>query len=175
MAFSWPRSTYNARASFNRWFRVNYSAAGWPAAYTAGGIPVNFEYPDVPLTFPSFSVTHLGEIDGQRFQGDRMNGGTGSYRYAITEVSCWASGDASGAWSRDLWQMHDMAAYLFQSARSIPLLNVYATTATANLTAIGVLRLGPDSVYEDVEAPMEPSRNVHRLRMLAHWFYRAQV
>jgi hypothetical protein len=174
MAFTFPRGTYNARASFNRWLRVNITANGWPAAHPAG-FGITFEHPDVPLPFPSFSVHHLGEFDGQRFQGDRVRSGlTGSYRYALTEVSCWASGDASAAWSRDLWQMSDMVTYLCQSARSIPLLNVYGSTA--NPTSIGIMRLGPGTdVIAQVEAPMEPSPNVHRARHLIRWWYQQNV
>jgi len=156
------------QGSFNRWLRTNITANGWPSW---GQFGVNFDYPDVPLEFPSIAVTHLGEFDGQRFQGDRVRGGaTGSYRYGLAEVSCWASGQANDPWVRNLRQMGDMVNYLFHSARSIPLLNIYGSTG--NPTSIGILRLGPgEDVISQVEAPRELSPNVHRARHLIRYYY----
>jgi hypothetical protein len=65
-----------------------------------------------------------------------------------------------------------MVGYLLTSARSIPLLNVYGTTGSP--TAIGIMRLGIPP-YDDAVAPLDPSPNIHRQRMVVRWYYIAAV
>lgn len=170
MPFTWENSLYNARASFNRWFQTNLTASGWPAAY-AGGFGVNFEYPDVPLTFPSVSVTHLGgEAENV---GNHMGGPTpltGYRQHQLTDVNVWASGQANAPWVRDLWQIRDMVARLVLGSTGFGLLNVYGSTA--NPTAVGICRFGPGNRLEDAATPLEPSPNIHRHRLVVYWYYK---
>lgn len=171
MAFSWDRGLYNVRGSFNRWFLLNVTANGWPTAYHPGGFNVNFDFPDVPLRFPSISVTHMGGAAEHIAQGDHLGGPThlsGQRQHQISDISLWASGQANDPWVRDLWQCRDLVAYLLTSARVFDLLNIYATTAVGSLTAIGIGRI--DS-WEDAGAPLEPTPNIHRQRIIARWSY----
>ena len=168
MTFSWGRGLYNARGSFNRWLQQNISANNWPASITAG-FNVNFEYPDVPLSFPSVAVTHLGG-EAVRSEGHVVGGYlTGLYQHQLTDVSIWASGSPGQPWIRQLLEIRDMMGFLLVSAKSIPLLNLY--TSTAAPSSIGIIRFGPGPPLEDVAAPLEPSPNIHRQRMLVRWFY----
>ncbi len=171
MAFNWATSEYNARGSWNRWFRLNISANNWPAAYT-GGVQVNFEYPDIPLTFPSISVTHLGgQSIFQRHVGG-LTPVTGYRQHEITDISVWASGQANAPWVRDLWQLRDVVTRLIQSSTGLDLLNIYSSTASPS--SVGLIRWEQDRV-EDAAAPLEASPNIHRVRLLARWFYLSKV
>ena len=175
MPFTWEASQYNARGSFNRWFFVNLSASGWPAAYPSG-FSVNFEYPDVPLSFPSVSVTHLGGEVEVIAQGNHVGGPTpltGYRQHQLTDVNIWASGQPNNPWVRDLWQLRDMVANLVQRATGFSLLNVYGSTA--NPTSVGLCRFGPGNSLEDVATPLEPSPNIHRQRMLVRWYYISKI
>lgn len=175
MAFSWDRGQFNTRGSFNRWFRVNVTANGWPTAYHPAGFDVNFEYPDVPLRFPSISVTHMGGAAEMVAQGHHLGGPTplsGQRQHELTDISIWASGQANSPWVRDLMQSRDLVAHLFTNTLSFDLLNVYATTAVADLTAIGIARI--DS-WGDAPAPLEASPNIHRQRMLVRWSYMSHL
>ncbi len=171
MAFAWPRGLYNARASFNRWFLVNVTANGWPTGYHPAGFNINFDYPDVPLQFPSISVTHMGGAAEVVAQGHHIGGPvhvTGQRQHQLSDISIWASGQPNAPWVRDLWQGRDLVGYLLTSGLAFDLLNVYATTAIADLTGIGIARING---WEDVAAPLEPSPNIHRQRMLVRWSY----
>lgn len=158
----------------NRWLKTNITANGWPAAYTAG-FDINFEYPDIPLRFPSISITHLGgesEIAGMGNIVRGAAGTTGYIQHQLTEISVWASGQADAPWVRDLWQLRDMVVRLIQRATSLALLNVYGSTA--NPTTVGIIRFGPGIRVEDAAAPLEPSPNIHRLRLLTRWYYQSE-
>lgn len=175
-SFSWDRSRFNAEGSFNRWLRLNVTANGWPAAATFGGFTafsVAFDYPDVPLEFPSIAVSHLGGVTqpfGQLHVGG-PTGVTGYRQHMLTDVSIWASGQGNNPWQSQLRQMGDMVRRLVGRATAFPLLNIYG--ATANPTGIGICRFGPNDRIRDADAPMELSPNVHRSRLLVSWYYLA--
>lgn len=171
MAFSWDRGLYNARGSFNRWFQTQLTANGWPTAYHPGGFGINFDYPDVPLSFPSIAVTHMGGAAEMIAQGNHVGGPThltGYRQHQLSDVSIWASGNANSPAVRDMWQGRDLAAHLFTRSLYFDLLNIYATTAAGDLTAIGIARINS---WEDSPTLPELSPNIHRQRMIVRWSF----
>ncbi len=175
MAFSWPRGQYNARGSFNRFFRVNVTANGWPTAFHPGGFDINFDYPDIPLQFPSISVTHMGGAAEMVAQGHHLGGPiplSGQRQHELTDISIWASGQANSSRVRDMMQARDLVAYLLTSALTFDLLNVYATTAVGDLTAIGIAKI--DS-WNDAAARLEQATNIRRQRMIVRWSYMSHL
>ena len=91
-------------------------------------------------------------------------------QHQLTDINVWASGQANAPWVRDLWQIRDMAARLILGSPGFDLNNVYGSTASA--TAVGYCRFGPGNRLEDAATPLEPSPNIHRHRLIVHWYYK---
>lgn len=165
-----PGSEYNAVGSFNDFFYKQVTAKGLPAFMPSA--VVNFDFPQSPLTFPSFSVSHLGSDLLQIAQGNHLDDGWRGYeRVALAEISVWESYQrASGNHWRNVRIMRDMAARVFGTGAAIPILDVYGSTAapTANGT---ILRAG---AVTDSPVPTEPNPDIIRLRMTVeyHWLER---
>lgn len=139
---------------------------------------INFDFPEQPLNFPSFSVTHLGseEMPAKTFQGDRADGANkGTMRFGMCEIDCWvdAGGNASqNQWMMHLRQMRDMVFKLFEQNRAIPVYDFTVPTAPAGTQTI--VRVMADRGIREAAAPLDPNPSVRRKRILItyHWVER---
>jgi hypothetical protein len=162
-----PGAAFNVEGSFNDYFARFITAQGLPAFMPSA--VVNYEYPDKPLTYPSFSVTHLGSQPQEIAQGRHLdNGWVGARRMGLVEIDVWASDQAaSGQGDLQVSQMRDMVARVFANGPSIPITDVYGSTAapTSNGT---IIRTSP--VQDGARVP-DPNKDVFRRRMIVpiHW------
>ena len=174
-----PGAAFNVEGSFNNFFQTQLTAKGTPDFMTASQAApfptalVNFEYPQQPLTYPTFSVTHLGNEPLQEVQGRNLdNGFRGAQRIGLAQIDCWESySRASGNHMMNLQQMRDMAARVFATGAAIPVLDIYGTTAspTANGQIIRALPVREMSVGQD------PNPDVLRKRLLVSFTWWERV
>lgn len=129
---------YNVEGSFNDYFNTQISGAGLPSFMPSA--VVNFDYPNQPLTFPSFSVTHLGAFPGEGTEGRNLDAGfKGQQMIGLAQIGLWDSYQrSSGNQVANLRIMRDMAARLYLTGANIPILDVYGSTSapTSNGTLI---------------------------------------
>jgi len=155
-------AAWNVEGSFNDYFARNITANGLPAWMPSA--VVNYEYPDKPLTYPSWSITHLGSEVREVAEGRNLDRGfQGSQRVGLVEIDCWVSVlGASGQPDYQVTQMRDMAMRVFAKGPSIPVLDVYGTTGspTANGT---IIRTSP---AKDGARVMDPNPDVIRRRLI---------
>lgn len=172
MAFTaHPGAAFNVEGSFNNFFATQLTAQGLP-----GWMPsavVNYDYPNRPLTYPSWSVTHLGALPVEVAQGRHLDEGwRGARQNGLVEVNCWESEQrASGQAYLHIRQMRDMAARVFATGAAIAILDIYGSTA--NPTGNGtIIRAMP---VEDGVMPTDPNPDVIRRRLLVryNWLERA--
>ena len=166
-----PGSEYNVIGSFNDFFATQITAKGLPGFMPSAVI--NFDFPQSPLTFPSFNVTHLGAEAGIPTQGYHLDDGwRGIERIGLAEINVWESySRAAGAHWRNVRIMRDMAARVFATGAAVAILDVYGTTG--NPTGNGtILRAMP---VTDSPLPNEPNPDIIRARMICEyrWFERA--
>lgn len=168
MAFTaHPGAFYNVAGSFDNFFRVQLTAAGLPDWLPSA--VVNYDFPQQPLTFPSWSVTHLGPEPREIAQGRNLDPGwKGVEQIGLADVRCWESvRRANGAHGRNLRQMRDMAARVFATGAAIPILDVYGTTA--NPTGNGtIIRANP---AREVQLGTDPNPDVTAVRLLVEYRY----
>lgn len=167
-----PGAFLNVAGSFNNFFATQVTAKGLPAFMPSA--VVNFDYPVQPLTYPSFSVTHLGSVAVREVaQGRQLDGGwKGAEQVGLAEISCWESfGRASGAHTYNLRIMRDMAARVFGTGAAINILDVYGSTSapTGNGT---IVRAGP---VREAPAGPDPNPDVQRVRLLVQYTYLERV
>src|SRR3990167_934498 len=137
-----PGAAYNVVGSFDNFFATQLTAAGLPAWMPSA--VVNYDYPQQPLTYPSFSVTHLGSEPREIAQGRNLDPGwKGVERIGLADVRAWESvRRANGAHGRNLNQMRDMISRVFATGAAFQILDVYGSTA--NPTGNGtIVRVGP--------------------------------
>lgn len=172
MAFTGhPGATLNVEGGFNHFFETQLTAKGLPAWMPSAVL--NYDFPQQPLTFPSFSVTHLGAEPVQEFQGRNLDPGwKGSEQMGVAEISCWESyARASGSHAYNLRIMRDMAARVFATGVSFAILDVYGTTV--NPTGNGTIgRAGPAS---HAGTPPDPNPDVQRVRLLVQYRWMERV
>jgi hypothetical protein len=172
MAFTaHPGAAYNVIGSFNDYFEREITAKGAPAWLPSA--VVNYDWPQQPLTFPSWSVTHLGTETREVAQGRHLDPGwRGAEQIGLAEISCWESYQrAPGVAWRNLRTLRDMAARMFATGAAVPILDVYGTTGTPTGNGT-ILRAGPVR-----EAPLGPDPNpdVLRVRLLVTYNYLERV
>jgi len=157
---------FNVEGSFNDFFATQLTAKGIPSWMSSAVI--NYDYPQQPLTFPSFSVTHLGGVPREVAQGRTLDPGwRGAEQNALAEISCWESQQrASGNHNLNIKQMRDMAARVFATGAVIAILDVYGSTA--NPTGNGtIIRAKP---VRDAQAPTgDMNPDIVRRRMLVEY------
>jgi hypothetical protein len=106
---------------------------------------LNFNFPEQPLNFPSFSVTHMSDDVAIQSEGDRADGiYKGTIQQGIFDLSCWVlemvtdangkpTGEKNEKWWLQMQQMRDAAVLMLKNNRSIPL---YDCTDPNNLVAL---------------------------------------
>ena len=166
-----PGAFYNVAGSFNNYVSIQITGAGLPAFMPSA--VVNFEYPTLPLTFPSFSVTHLS-TDGESIsEGQNLDGGYRGYRRrGLAEISVWESVQrSSGAQIRNVQQMRDMVTRIFATGAAFAILDLYAGTASpAGTTA--VVRCGPS---RDAPGVQDQNPDITRRRVLVSYEWLERV
>lgn len=162
MAFTaHPGAIFNVEGSFNNFFKTYLTAQGIPAWLPSA--VVNFDYPNRPLTFPSWSVTHLGASPVEIAEGRILDPGwRGAMQIGVAQIDCWESQQrASGQDYMHIRQMRDMAARVFATGAAISILDIYGSTA--NPTANGtIIRASPVS---DTLIPTDPNPDIVRRRL----------
>ncbi|KKK68486.1 hypothetical protein LCGC14_2943550 [marine sediment metagenome] len=175
MAFEHPYGSYNVQGSLNEWFRVNVTGNGIPAWMPSAFI--HYDFPETGLisghSGHAFSLTHQGADPIQQYQGRIVGDGQrGTLMESTLEVNCWLSREkAGGAYTHRLRHMGDMVSYIFQSARDVPLTNVYgSTTDPENVTAL--IRIKPAN-----EQPVlpDPNPDIVRRRFLIDYRWLERV
>ena len=161
---------YNVMGSLNQFFQNQVTGAGLPAFMPSA--VVNFDYPQQPLTFPSFSVTHLGSEPAAIAQGSQLDPGWRGYRrVGLMEIDCWESEQrASGQAVRNVTILRDMAARVFATGAGIPILDVYGTTGTP--TANGTIIRAMAAREAGIERDENPDVVRRRLIIEYNWLER---
>lgn len=177
--FAHTGGAYHVEASVNYFFKNNL-LTDLPVFLTAqtGSVPprtINFDYPEQPLVFPSFAITHLGSeaVPGHTFQGDRADGShTGVPRFGLCEIDCWVTSKDNANWMMHLRVLRDMVFRLFQRTRAIPLYDFTVPTAPATQSA--VVRVDASRGLREVATEPDPNPAVKRKRILLtyHWIER---
>lgn len=162
-----PGAFYNIAGSFDQFFATQLTAAGLPAWMPSA--VVNYDFPQKALTFPSFSVTHLGTEPREVAQGRNLDAGwKGVEQIGLADIRAWVSvRNASGAQGRNLRQMRDMVARVFATGAAIPILDVYGSTAapTGNGT---IIRCKP---VREVGVGPDPNPDITAVRLLVEYRY----
>lgn len=162
-----PGAFYNVAGSFDQFFRVQLTAAGLPDWLPSA--VVNYDFPQKALTFPSWSVTHLGTVPREIAQGRNLDPGwKGVEQIGLADIRCWESvRRAQGAQGRNLRQMRDMASRIFATGAAIPVLDVYGSTA--NPTGNGtIIRISP---LREVGLGPDPNPDITSVRLMAEYRY----
>lgn len=166
-----PGAFFNVAGSFNDFFVTQLTAKGIPAWLPSA--VTNFDYPQQPLTYPSWSVTHLGSEPLEVAEGRALDPGwRGAERLGIAEINCWHSYGAAGYnVAGYLWQMRDMAARVFATGAAISILDIYGSTSapTGNGT---IIRAAP---AREGAAPPDPNPDVKRIRLLVQYRWLERV
>lgn len=174
--FSHNYGAYSVEGSLNYFLKQNLltNAPAWMNVRTgqAGQNTLNFDYPEQPLVFPSFAVTHIGsdEMVAGTYQGDRADGANkGTSRFGMVEIDCWETSKDNFAWMQHLRQMRDMVYLLFQQHRAIPLYNLTVPTAPVALNAI--VRVKPPNGIRELATGNDPNPATKRKRiMVTYWW-----
>jgi hypothetical protein len=143
----------NAEGSFNDHFAKQITGAGLPAFMPSA--VVNYQYPYQSLTYPSFSVSHLGAVPVV-YHRDLGDGTRAAHMVGQAQVDCWESYNrASG-----------QAAY-----NLLPMLNVYGSTATP--TANGTLVRAEPAEYS--HSPPDQNPDVMRSTLIVRYSWEERV
>lgn len=166
MSFAFTGGEYNAAGSLNKFIKDNLNTT--VPAWKSGAFAINYNFPDVPLAMPCFSVTHLGGFEAGATQGNLLDSANvGQWVRRLAEVSAWVDAKDNANWARDLMTMRDMVVKLFSANRQIPIYNVYGSTSSPTATGFILRIIG----VEDAEAAPDPNPNVKRRRLLVTYEY----
>ena len=158
MSFSFITGDYNVQGSFNKYFQDNIDN-NLPTWLTS--VTVNFDYPNIPLVMPCFSVTHLPSRELERFEGDRADNGKGVRKKGMVEISGWVDSTNSQNYTMYLRQMKDMIVKLFRENPAIPILNIYGGTTNPSSTGY-ILRVND---INELPTNQDPNPAVKRVRV----------
>ena len=166
MSFAYTGGEYNVAGSFNKFVKDNLNVT--VPAWKSGAFAIVYNYPDIPLAPPCFSVTHLGGFESGWAQGGRVGEGLQGQRLRrIAEVSAWVDAKDNYNWARDIMTMRDMVVKLFSNTREIPIYNVYGSTTNPTATGAILRVLG----VEDADTEPDPNPNIKRRRLLVTYEY----
>ena len=164
-------SLLNAEGSFNDYFARQLTGAGVPGFLGGLSAVVNYQYPYQPLTFPSFSVTHIGAV-ATTYHRDLGDGTRAAHMVGQAQIDCWQSWNkASGQAHYHLQQMTDMAARPFATGAAIAMLNVNAGTAYP--IPNGTLVRAEPAEYS--HSPPDPNPDVMRMTLLVRYSWEQRV
>lgn len=144
-----------------------------PVTGQAGQNTLNFDFPEQPLVFPSFALTHLGseEMVGMTFQGDRADGtNKGIQRWGMSEINCWVQSKDNSNWAMHLRIMRDMVFKLFSQNRAIQLYDL-SNVPTVGAALGSVVRLMPGRGVREMQVAPDPNPAVKRSRILLTYFW----
>lgn len=171
MAFTHNYGAYSVEGSINYFLKNNLltNTPSWltPVVGNAGQNTLNFDFPEQPLVFPSFAVTHIGaeEMPGMTFEGDRADGSNkGIQRFGMSEINCWVTSKDNFTWMRDLRVMRDMVFRLFQTNRAIQLYDL--TTPASPVALNSIVRLLAGRGIREVVIGQDPNPALKRKRIL---------
>lgn len=176
MAFSHLWGSYDVEGSIN-YFLKNNLLTNSPSFLTpqVGATPprtINYDFPEQPLNFPSFAITHIGseEMPGMTFQGDRADGTfKGIARFGMSEINCWVTSKDNANWMRDLRVMRDMVFLLVQKNRYVPLYDLSTPSSPVALNAI--VRWMPGRGIREMVVGQDPNPALKRKRILLTYFW----
>lgn len=166
-----PGAEFNVVGSFNDFFTTQLTAKGLPAWLASA--QVMHDWPQEPLPLPVWSVVHLGSEPVEVAQGRNLDPGwRGAQRVGLAEIDCWLSyASAQPNGPGYLRQMRDMAARVFATGASFPILDLYGTTG--NPTGNGtIVRVDP---VRGVPAPADTNADVMRARLLVTYRWLERV
>jgi hypothetical protein len=159
----------NAEGAFNSHFATQVTGKGLPAFMPSA--VVNYQYPYQPVTYPSFSVTHLGAVP-TTYHRDLGDGTRAAHMVGQAQIDCWESYNrASGQALYNLRVMSDMVARVFATGAAIGMLNVYGSTATP--TANGTLVRAEPAEYS--HSPPDQNPDVMRVTLLVRYSWEGRV
>lgn len=159
MPFTFTTGEYNVQGSLNK-FILNNLGSSLPTWMTS--LTLNFDYPNIPLTFPSFSVTYFPTREIQRFEGDRAEGSNkGVTKKGIVEINGWIDSTSSQDYQMRLRQMKDMIEKLFRQNPAISILDIYSSTSNPQATGY-ILRI---TDINELQVNQDPNPAVKRVRM----------
>jgi len=169
--FSHPYGEYSVLGTFNEWFSASVASAlpSWmPSAV------VNYDYPRTPLTFPSFSVTHMGTDERAIAQSDNLDAGwKGVRKVNIASIGCWESRDRTSDFEMHIRQMTDMVLKLVRNTPSVEIKNLY--TGATSATGIGaIMRLEKATQPEPIADP-NPNVEGRAVTIVMSWLERVAV
>lgn len=169
-----PGGMLNVEGSFNYFFEKYLTAKGIPSFMSTA--VVNYDWPRQPLTYPSFSVVHLGSMRGQTWQGHVVDEGfRGAEMIGLAQIDVWESYNrASGNDKYNIRIMADMASRVFATGASIPILDVHSTTASPNQISGTIIRA---EQAESRGLIADPNPDITRMSLLVQyrWIARASA
>ena len=163
MSFSLTTGNFDVQGSINKFIVENLltNKPDW-----TNDLPINFDYPNQPLVFPSFSVTHLPSNEVQRYGGDGVGGGNkGVLETAIADISCWVDSTNAQDYQMKLRQMVDMVKKLFRQNVDIPILGLYSSVTAPSQTGY-IVKVR--SIRETPSSP-DPNPAIKRVRILVSY------
>lgn len=168
-----PGAVVNVEGSFNDFFMTQLTAKGIPAWLPSA--VVTPDWPDKVITYPMWSVIHLGSEMQEIAQGRSLDPGwRGARRVGLAEIDCWASDmNASGSGNLYVRTMRDMAARVFATGASFAILDVYGTMT--NPTGNGtIVRASP---VNDAGRMPDANPDIHRRKLTVqyNWLERASA
>lgn len=175
--FSHLYGAYDVEGSINYLVKQNLltNVPTWLTPQT-GSVPprtINFDYPEQPLNFPSFGITHLGSepLPAGVFQGDKADGAyRGTRRFGVCEVNCWVTSKGNANWMRDLRVMRDMVFLLFQQHRAIALYDLTTPSAPSALNAVTrVMELREVATEQDPNPALKRKRILMTHQWVERW------
>jgi hypothetical protein len=170
----------NAQSSINYAIRTNLAsyAPSWLSFRYGVSLPrsLNFNYPDQPLNFPSWSVTHHSSDPIIQSEGDKADGTyRGVIQQGLMEVSCWVleievddngkpTGNKNEKWWSQLLDLRDAMVLLLRRNRSILMYDFADANNPVALTAL--IRLKD---VHDRQVTQDPNPAVHRWMITASY------
>jgi hypothetical protein len=172
MTFTHPYGAYNATHSINAFIKNNLgvNAPDWLNWSYGVSQPrsLTFDWPDQPLHFPSFAVTHHSSVPAISSEGDRADGQyKGIIRQGLMEVNCWVSqldektNEKNYQWAVQLQTMRDMVFLLFEKNRFISMYDYSNPASPTDLKALVRIK----DMSEATVMP-DPNPAVRRVRIL---------
>jgi hypothetical protein len=130
-------NAFNAEASLNGWLAETLAAYLLPA-WLPTLPPIVYDWREIELTLPCFSLTHIPVRAQPRYQGRHVGGSQKGLRAAaMLEVSCWVA-RTSPSYSAQLRTMRDFVLTAVAATSAVPIKDYAANPAAPPVTAYRV-------------------------------------